>query len=370
MTRKPSLTLLLGVTILTMIGCSNNNQNTSETENMETTVRSVQKQEVNTRTFVDSAGREVIVPTKIKKIAPSGPLAQLVLYTSSPDLLVGLATPFSTEAKEFIDKKYQNLPNFGQFYGKNASLNMEALSAAEPDVIIDIGEAKKTVKEDMDKLQDQINIPTIFIEANLKNMPETYKKIGDLLGETKETEKLSKYCQKVLKQADSVRSSLKESDQKRIYYASGNAGLNTNAEGSFHAQVIDEIGAKNAATGVDIVSKGGGTLISMEQLVQWQPDYILAETKDVYELIKTDESWQELTAVKEGKVYQVPTVPYNVLGSPPSVNCIMGIQWLGQLVYPEQYKLDIEETLKEFYSLFYHVEPTSEQVKTILTNAQ
>lgn len=369
MKRKPSLVLLVVIMILTLVGCSNNPKKTNETGQTQITVDSTKKQEAEKRTFIDSAGREVLVPNQIKKIAPSGPLAQIVLYTSSPNLLVGLASPFSTEAKEYIDKKYQDLPEFGQFYGKNASLNMEALSAAEPDVIIDIGEAKKTVKEDMDKLQDQIDIPTIFIEANLKNMPETYKKLGELLGNTKETEKLAEYCQNVLTQADNVRSSLKESEQKSIYYASGNAGLNTNAEGSFHAQVIDEIGAKNAATGVDSVSKGGGTVISMEQLVQWQPDYILAESKDVYEQIKTDESWQELTAVKEGHVYQVPTVPYNFMGSPPSVNRIIGIQWLGQLVYPDHYKLSSEEAIKEFYTLFYHIEPTAAQMKEILTNA-
>lgn len=370
MKRKINLLLVLGLALVTIIGCTTNEKKANETEKTQTAISSENKQSDGTRTFLDSAGREVIIPTQINKIAPSGPLAQIVLYTSSPDLLVGLASPFSSEAKEFIDKKYQKLPEFGQFYGKNASLNMEALSAAEPDVIIDIGEAKKTVKEDMNKLQEQINIPTLFIEANLKNMPETYQKLGELLGNTQTTEKLASYCQQVIEKADSVRSSLKESEQKSIYYAAGNAGLNTNAEGSFHAQVIDEIGAKNAATGVDVVSKGGGTVISMEQLVQWQPDYILAETKAVYDQIKTDESWQELTAVKAGKVYQVPTAPYNFISSPPSVNRIIGIQWLGALVYPEQYKLNMEETVKAFYKLFYHVEPTAEQVKMILTNAQ
>lgn len=370
MKRKSSLFLLVGLTFLMMVACSSNDEKTNETEETKTAVSLDKNKEKDTRTFVDSAGREVIVPTQIKKVAPSGPLAQIVLYTSSPDLLVGLASPFSAEAKEFIDEKYQKLPEFGQFYGKNASLNMEALSAAEPDVIIDIGEAKKTVKEDMDKLQDQINIPTIFIEANLKNMSETYKKLGELFGNTKETEELSAYCQRILEMADTARSSLKESEQKSIYYATGNAGLNTNAKGSFHAQVIDEIGAKNAVTGVDVVSKGGGTVISMEQLVQWQPDYILADSKDVYDLIKKDQSWQELTAVKEGNVYQVPSAPYNFMGSPPSVNRIIGIEWLGQLVYPDHYQLKIEDEIKEFYKLFYHIEPTTEQIKSILTNAQ
>ncbi|MFD1899328.1 ABC transporter substrate-binding protein [Enterococcus termitis] len=267
-------------------------------------------------------------------------------------------------------QKYQELPEFGQFYGKNASLNMEALSAADPDVVIDIGEVKQSVEEDMDKLQDQLGIPTLFIEANLDNLPDTYKKLGELLGETKHTDQLSQYCEKVLTQAQAVRKKLKDSERKSVYYAAGNAGLNTNAEGSFHAQVIEEVGAKNAAIGVDIVSKGSGTVVSMEQLIQWQPEYILAESKNVYELITTDDSWKELTAVKEGKVYQVPTAPYNFLGSPPSVNRMIGIQWLGQLLYPNEYQLTIATSVEEFYKLFYHVKPTSQQIDSLLENAQ
>ncbi|MHC5229247.1 ABC transporter substrate-binding protein [Enterococcus sp. LJL99] len=367
MRKKVNLLLGIGLVLLILVGCGEKDNQTADSQTNQTTSSEEKKA---TRIFTDSAGREVEIHNKITKIAPSGSTAQLVLYTSSPDLLVGLAGPFSKNAKPFIEEKYQKLPEFGQFYGKKANLNMEALSVAAPDVVIDIGEAKKTVKEDMDKLQEQLDIPTVFIEANLSDMPETYEKIGELLGDTSQTDQLSAYCEKVLTQAETVRNELKESEQKSIYYASGNAGLNTNAAGSFHAQVIDQIGAKNAASGVEITSKGGGTVISMEQLIQWQPDYIVAETKDLYELITTDDSWKELTAVKDRKVYKVPTAPYNFMGTPPSVNQIIGIQWLGQLVYPEKYQLDTEKSVEKFYELFYHVKPTSEQIANVLENAQ
>ena len=71
--------------------------------------------EEGTRIVTDSAGREVEIPSEITKIAPSGPLAQIVLYTVSPDKLAGLAADFSDEAKQYIDEKYWGLPKFGQF---------------------------------------------------------------------------------------------------------------------------------------------------------------------------------------------------------------------------------------------------------------
>ena len=142
-----------------------------ETDKADSAAEDKAAQAEGTRIITDSAGREVEIPSEITKIAPSGPLAQIVLYTVSPDKLAGLAADFSNEAKQYIDEKYWGLPKFGQFYGKNASLNMEALIAEAPDVIIDIGEAKKTVKEDMDALQEQLSIPVIFVAEILTNFP-------------------------------------------------------------------------------------------------------------------------------------------------------------------------------------------------------
>ncbi|WP_186422956.1 ABC transporter substrate-binding protein [Lacrimispora celerecrescens] len=319
--------------------------------------------QTDARVFTDSAGREVTLPKEINKIAPSGPLAQIVLYTLCPDKLSGLASDFSEGAKQYIDEKYWSLPKFGQFYGKNANLNMEALIAESPDVIIDIGEAKKSVKEDMDALQEQLNMPVIFIEADLDTMSSAYEKLGELTGDTDQAKKLADDCNNILIKSETAREQL--SEKKSVYFAVGDDGLHTNAEGSIHARVIEQIGAENAAK-VEMVSSGGGSEVSFEQLLLWQPDIIIADSEALYQTITTDKVWGELNAVKEGKVYQIPSVPYSFMSSPPSVNRMIGILWLGNLVYPEQYNADIKQEVKDFYELFYHVTLDDTQVEKIL----
>ena len=318
-----------------------------------------------TRTFIDSAGREVEIPGEINSIAPSGPLAQIVLYTACPDRLAGIAVDFSDNAKELIDEKYWGMPKFGQFYGKNANLNMEALIAAAPDVVVDIGEAKDTVAEDMNGLQEQLDIPVVFIEATLDTMDEAYQKIGELIGDSEETDQLADYCKTVSEKAGQINSVLKDEDRITVYEALGDSGLNTNARGSFHAEVIEKSGGVNAAD-VQAVSAGAGSEVSLEQVMVWNPDVILTETEDVYQLIKTDKAWAELDAVKSGRVYKVPTVPYSALGNPPSVNRVMGVLWLGNILYPEQYGIDITAELQKFYKLFYHVDIDSGKAAEIL----
>lgn len=361
--KKLVLAVMLLISVM-LAGCQNSNTNTSETKSVqeeETTKASAE----TTRVFTDSAGREVILPEEIHKIAPSGPLAQIVLYTVAPDKLSGRASDFSEDAKVYIDEKYWGLPKFGQFYGKNANLNMEALIAAQPDVIVDIGEAKKTIKEDMDALQEQLGIPVVFVEADLDTMSSAYKMLGELTGETTQAEKLSDSCDSILQKAEAAKGSIGTEQKKSVYFATGEDGLHTNAEGSIHARVIEEIGAENAAK-VEQASGGGGSEVSMEQLLLWQPDIILADSDALYHTITTDPVWGEINAVKEGHVYQIPSAPYSFMSNPPSVNRMIGILWLGNLVYPQQYEGDIKEEVKSFYDLFYHVQLSEEQIESIL----
>jgi iron complex transport system substrate-binding protein len=70
--------------------------------------------------------------------------------------------------------------------------------------------------------------------------------------------------------------------------------------------------------------------------------------------------------IKNGRVYIIPDIPYSCMGNPPSVNRVLGILWLGGILYPEQYGTGIKTEFREFYKLFYHVEPTDEQIAQVL----
>ena len=115
---------------------------------------------VETTVFTDDAGRDVTVPAGITRIAASGSTAQMILMTLVPELLVGLASSPSTAQRPYFPAEMWTLPTFGQFYGSKANLNMEALIDAEPQLIVDLGDAKENVRSDMDGIQKQTGIPT------------------------------------------------------------------------------------------------------------------------------------------------------------------------------------------------------------------
>ncbi len=95
-----------------------------------------------TYAFTDSAGRKVNLPKQIDRIAPSGGLAQAALFAIAPDKLVGISSPWKDSALSYVGEKYSELPVFGQFYGMK-NFNKEAVLAANPQVIIDVGEKRR-----------------------------------------------------------------------------------------------------------------------------------------------------------------------------------------------------------------------------------
>lgn len=62
-------------------------------------------------------------------------------------------------------------PELGQLYGGKGEMDLEALLAADPDVVIDIGETKNGMKEDLQALTEQTGIPFVHIYATVNTAP-------------------------------------------------------------------------------------------------------------------------------------------------------------------------------------------------------
>lgn len=314
--------------------------------------------------FTDSLGREIELPDTIDGIAPSGNLAQLVLYSVAPEKITGWSSRLSGSAREYFTQDVVNLPVFGTFYGKKANLNKEALMAAAPDVVIDMGEikgSKEAMIADLDKLQDDILIPVIFIEAYLENTPEVYRTVGKLLGEEEKCEKLAVFAEEAINMAAEARTKIE--DPVTVYYSSSADGLQAIPEGNFHGEVIEKIGAENA---VKATLGASAAEISLEELYMSDPDVILLTEQDAYDEVTTNPLWSPLSAVINNRVYLIPSEPYPFIDNPPATNRIIGIYWLGNLLYPELYPINIIEEMKEFYSLYYNHELTDEDAARIL----
>ena len=318
--------------------------------------------EAATRVFTDSCGREVTVPANVEKVAVSGPLAQIVVFAMAPDKLVGIANAWDESAAQFLDTKYYDLPLLGQLYGGKGEMNLETLLAAAPDVVIDVGEPKGSIVEDMDALQEQTGIPFVHIDAYLAAMDDTYAMLGDLLAMPNEAQGLADYCRYAYDRAVEIANSVEKAN---LLYITGDEGLNVIAKGSYHAEVIDLL-ANNLAVVEEPSGKGTGNEVDMEQILNWNPDVILFAPGSIYASVGSNENWQTVTAIKNGAYYEVPMGPYNWMGFPPSVQRLLGMTWMAKILYPTAADYDLYTEVSTYFQLFYHCELTQAQYDALV----
>ena len=317
------------------------------------------------REITDMAGRTVVVPDEIETVFSSSTVTAIFMYTLAPDKLLGWNYELNELEKSIILEEYHDLPNFGM----GDSINYEAVIAADPTIAVNVGTINDKMISDCDKLSKSLGVPVVTVDGNLSASAEAYRFMGELLGEEEQAEKLASYAEKTF--ADIEKMEVPEDKKVRIYYGNGEDSLETAPAGSAHGQIIDMVNAVNVA---DLeMGEGSRVQISAEQLLAWDPDVIVvngepkADTSgaSAAEAILANPDYASLKAVQDQQVYGTPNTPFSWMDRPMGPNRIVGIRWLSGLIYPEYLNYNVDEEVKEFFDLFYHVQLTDEKLENI-----
>ena len=321
-----------------------------------------------TVSFTDSSGRVVEIPATIDRVAPSGAVATMFLSAFAPEKMCTVSGRPSSAQMAYLPEELASLPETGQMYGSKATLNLEELLASGAELVIDLGDYKDGIQEDLDALQAQIGIPVIFIEANMESMASAFRTLGKVLSMEKRGEALGTFVDETMAMAAENKGKIK--DKVSVMYTTTADGLGTNAKGSTQAQVLEIVGAENAIVVENVSDKGGGNQINLETAMMADPDVIIFTEESIYKEVSTLSGWKEMTALKNGRYYMVPTMPYNWLGNPPSMNMLIGVWWLGNLLYPEYYSYSMVDKAREIYSLLWGYDLSVEEAETMLERAK
>lgn len=314
-------------------------------------------------TITDAAGRKVVVPDKIERVMAAGPPASILVYVLAPQKMVGWVREPGQAEKEFLLPSVRDLPTYGQLTGKGGTANIEAVLAAKPDVIIDVGTVSPTYASLADKVQEQTGIPYVLIDGSFAKTPTTLRETGAMLGVRDRAEELAAYSEKSLAQLQAGLAAIDAQARPRVYYGRGPEGLETGLSGSINMEIISAAGAENVAAAA---GKGGLAQVSAEQILSWKPDIIIAASPKFAASLAGDPIWSQLQAVTDGRIHIAPSVPFGWIDSPPGVNRMIGIKWLENVLYPEQFKVDLSNEIKSFFKLFYQVKVNDEQVAKLL----
>jgi len=309
----------------------------------------------------DATGRALPIPDKVTRVFPAGPPAAILLYTLAPDLLLGWPRPNRAEECAYMLVDICTRPELGRLTGRGNTANLEVVIALKPDLILDVGSTRDTFVSLAKRVQAQTGIPYALLDGRFDAIPETYRKLGELVHREADAKKLADYAEHTLKTIQGRIADIPQDKRPRVYYARGPRGLVTGLGGSINVETI-ELLARNVAGG----THGGLANVSIEQVLLWNPQVIVTIDQFFAAHVRDDPAWRGVDAVKSGRVHLSPKMPFGWVDFPPAVNRLIGLWWLAKILYPDRFPEDLTRLTRDFYMMFYHVTPTDAQIAHVL----
>jgi iron complex transport system substrate-binding protein len=312
-------------------------------------------------TVTDSAGRAVPVPARVERVFPAGPPAAIFLYTLAPELLLGWPRANRPEEREFLLPDVGGRPEVGRITGRGNTANLEVVLALKPDLILDVGGVNPTYVSLADRVQQQTGIPYALLDGRFDGIPSGYRTLGALIGQREQGEAYARSAEGTSTTITQRVAARPMQRRPRVYYARGPRGLETGLGGSINVETIELI-AQNVASGM----RGGLANVSIEQVLLWNPDVIITIDQDFMANVLNDPAWAPVAAVRARRVHLSPKLPFGWVDFPPTVNRLIGLWWLGKILYPDLFPEDLHALTRDFYTRFYHVTPSAAQIDRVL----
>jgi iron complex transport system substrate-binding protein len=295
----------------------------------------------------------------------------------APDRLEELSAPRPKENARGNSGRDQSAPpsNWGRGGGRGQGNNYEAYIAAHPDIIFQGCMVKNDPASHnvdistVNIMQEKVGtIPVVCIDSNLTNYGATFKFLGDLLNVSNRTNALIAYGKQILGEVQAKVATIPDAKRLHVYYAEGADGLQTNPVGSRHTQLIELCGGKNVVGGEFKETSGTTVEVTKESLLLWNPEVVITANVNIIMQINADETWKQISAVKNHRVYLIPTKPFNWFDRPPGPNRIVGIPYLAHKFYPNIFSDSwFRKKAKEFYKLFCQMELSDADLTELIT---
>lgn len=311
-------------------------------------------------TVTDASGRALEIPATVTRVFPAGPPAAILLYTLAPELLLGWPRANRVEECAFLLPDICARPEVGRLTGRGNTASVEAVLALKPDLILDVGSTAPTFASLAARVQDQTKTPYALLDGRLDAAAATYRLLGALTH--RDAEPLAAYAEQTLVTMHARVNRIPEEERPRVYYARGPRGLETGLGGSINVETLEFLGARNVAA----EQKGGLAVVSIEQVLAWNPQVIITIDRDFAANVGSDPQWATVKAVRRGRVHLSPKLPFGWVDFPPSVNRLIGLWWLAKILYPEHFPEDLRELTRDFYAKFYHVTPSDADIDRVL----
>ncbi|UUX51896.1 ABC transporter substrate-binding protein [Nisaea acidiphila] len=264
--------------------------------------------------------------------------------------------------RDLVPTAFTEMPDFERLANGG---DLKAALDSNPQIILDYGLIEPHHVTLADQVQQQTRIPYALIDSSLEGIPDAFRIAGSLIGRPLEAETRARKAALLLADLAAIRQTLSITETApKVYYARGADGLQTGGKDSLHVELLKYAAAVNVAE--DVESGTGVAPVSLDQVAAWDPDVVLTNDPGFYDRVWDDERWSGMRAVKTGRVYLSPALPFGWFDHPHSANRLIGLRWLLAVLYPDRFDDELEPEARDFYRQYYHVELTDAQLGEIL----
>lgn len=316
----------------------------------------------DTRIVRNSNGKDVEIPQVVTKAAPLiGAFAQMteMLTAGSGKISAAATNNISNYFKKVFPDYVTSNPN-----NYNSS-SVEDLIASGAQVVY--GPEGILSDEQLGQLSSAgIAYVAINNITNVDGMCESFGIIGSILGpdEEKRAAGFVEYYRGNINDAKRRTDGVKDKLRFVSLFYSADSYVTINGRDICN-EYIEAAGGVNMAK--DYMPKTGGNslIVDTEQIVAWNPQFIMTSNQSGREKILSDPALAEVDAVKNGKVHVTPYGVY--LWSVRSGEGSMLPLWLGTVMYPNLFgDIDMKQVVKDFFNKYYSYGISDDEIQTVL----
>ena len=321
--------------------------------------------EPQTRTIVDIAGREVIIPANPTRTASLvGPgYEKIILLNAVEKVVITGSRSASTSWGGVVAPDYANVA----ITEDATNPNIEEMIELGVEVVF----YWDSYPEVIERL-DQAGIATVVTQlgsGNPKSIEEflEFQKrevmlFGEVLGEPY-LSRAEEWCRFFDAKIAGVRSrtdSLTPDQRPDVYYVRGPEALTIHGRNSYTMWLVEMAGGNLVSRDSEIELLYTTT---MEDVVGWDPEYIFMGRVNNTDLIYDDPAFSSIQAVKEEKVF---VNPKGVMAWDYSSEGFMLMEFIAKTLHPDLFEdLDIMQEIKDYFNDWYGYELSEDEAMRI-----
>ena len=309
-------------------------------------------------TITDMLGNTVQIPEKIERIADSWPAhSEILMMLGAGDKIVATAN-----TKQTVPWMFHINPSLSDaITTSNKDFNTEDLAAKQPDIFF-----MSPGNTNADKIKS-MGIPTVQLNfTNYDEMKQCISLTAQVLGGDAITraDKYIQYLDNTLASVKQKTANLSAAEKPKVLHIQSLEPLKVDGSDTIIDDWITAAGGVNAAQGV----KGNMKEVSMEQVLQWNPDVIIIGVntgKDGAAELKANKAWANIKAVQDNKVYNNPSGAYG--WDRYSAEEVLQVQWAAKTLHPDLFQdVNMVQMVREYYQTYLDYPLSTDEAQLIL----